>query len=388
MASYLLAKVQAMRLHLLALPHAQTVHQLSTCAFTSKIIKFAKMLGTRGWPITLYSGDQNDAEYCDHVALYTTDEQQAWYGNIDANTLPTKAGIWDSELPAWKITNERAIEAIRERAEPHDLVLLTGGYAHKPIADALPNLISCEWAAGYEGIFSPYVCFESHAWRHYLYGKHGWDGRWCDTVIPNFFDPDEWMLPERKGNYLLFVGRMVQRKGVEVASQIAKACGRRLLLAGSGVIEASPGRIVCEELTLEGDHLEYVGTVEAAERNDLMGRAHAVLVPTTYVEPFGAVAVEAQLCGTQPITTDWGAFSETVADEFRFRTLREAVDAVERAGDADPAGLRERALERWSLDAIAPRYERWFDQLGSLWDGGWYELGDDSLRETEETVHA
>ncbi len=337
------------------------------------------MMGERSWQVTLYSGDMNDATNCDHVPLDTANEQRTWYGDIDPNTLPTKAGIWDSGLPAWRITNERAVAAIQQRADAHDIVLLTGGYAHKPIADALPHLLHAEWAAGYEGIFSPYVCFESEAWRHYLYGKHRWDGRFFDTVIPNFFDPDEWTLPARKDDYLLFVGRMVQRKGVAVAAEIAKACGRRLVLAGSGVVEASPGRIVCEELTLEGDNLEYVGTVGVEERNRLMGGAHAVLVPTLYVEPFGAVAVEAQLAGTPAIATDWGAFTETVADEFRFRTMQEAVDAVKRAGDADPEKLQASALERFSLDAVAPRYERWFGQLDSLWRDGFYERRRDTL---------
>ena len=110
-----------------------------------------------------------------------------------------------------------------------------------------------------------------------------------------------------------------------------------------------------------------------------MGGAHAVLVPTLYVEPFGAVAVEAQLAGTPAIATDWGAFTETVADEFRFRTMQEAVDAVKRAGDADPEKLQASALERFSLDAVAPRYEKWFRQLDSLWRDGFYERRRDTL---------
>jgi glycosyltransferase involved in cell wall biosynthesis len=376
-----------MRLHLVSLPHAQTIKSLSTCAFTSKNIKFTKMMGERGWEIFLYSGDCNDAEYARHVTLYSAEEQYAWYGDIDPNTLPTKAGIWDSESDPWRITNERAIKAIRENAEPHDIVLLTGGYAQKMISDALPELLCVEHAAGYEGIFSNYVCFESEAWKHYLYGKHGWDGRWFDTVIPNFFDPDEWTLGPGKGDHLLFVGRMVTRKGVGVASEIAKACGRKLILAGSGVVSHEPGRIVCEELVLEGDHLEYVGTVGPKERDELMGDAYAVLVPTTYVEPFGAVAVEAQLSGTPTITTDWGAFTETVSPEFRFRTLAEGIAAVERAGSVDRAELREQALARWSFDALAPMYERWFAQLSSLWGKGWYELSDTS-EGMKEIIHA
>ncbi len=44
------------------------------------------------------------------------------------------------------------------------------------------------------------------------------------------------------------------------------------------------------------------------------------------------------------------------------------------ASSLDPAKVRRQALKRYSLKAIAPEYERWFDQITTLWDEGWYQM--------------
>ena len=44
----------------------------------------------------------------------------------------------------------------------------------------------------------------------------------------------------------------------------------------------------------------------------VLGDCVAVLCLTSYLEPFGCVAVEAQLCGTPVISTDFGGMVETV----------------------------------------------------------------------------
>ncbi len=339
----------------------------------------------RDWEIVYYGGANSDTRgHADLVKLYSDKEQKKWYGEMDANMLPIVAGAWDSTQDQYVVTNARAVKEIRKRYAPGDLILLTGGLAQKPITDALPmpQYLACEWAAGYSGWYLPFVCFESYAWRHYCYGVNGiQDGRWFDTVIPNFFDPDEWSL-HPKEDYLVFVGRLIARKGPQIAAEIARELGMPLLVAGSGMHSTSEGLIVCQDGTrIEGD-VHYVGTVGWEERNELMGRARALLAPTTYIEPFGAVVVESMLCGTPSVTTDWGAFAELLPPERRFRTLSEGCTAVEKAMELPPAVLQEDALERWSLEAVAPQYERWIGELGSLWNDGWYEMNGDDRRKS------
>lgn len=370
-----------MRLHLIALPHAHVSRDVTVCAFTTKTAKFLKMMGTRGWDITLYGGELSEVgEYAELVPTYTDAEQKEWFGDMSANDLPLIAGAWDSRQDQYVITNARAIEHLRERYEKGDLVLLTGGLAQKPITDALgPDYLACEWAAGYSGWYLPFVCFESYAWRHWCYGRYGVDdGRWFDCVIPNFFDPDEWKLADEKEDYLLFVGRLISRKGPHIAAQIARELGKTLVVAGSGVAHHEEGLIVCQDgERIEGDVI-YAGTVGWEARRDLMGAAQVLLAPTRYIEPFGAVVVESMLAGTPSVATDWGAFTEILPPERRFRTLQEGCEAVELAMNLPPAGVRQDALDRYSFDAIAPMYESWFGNLSSLWGAGWYERSEAS----------
>jgi glycosyltransferase involved in cell wall biosynthesis len=349
-------------------------------AFTTKAAKFLSMMGDRGHDIVVYGGELSEPARAELVPTFSDAERGQWYGDLDPNTLPTVAATWDAGQVSYLVTNTRAAHEIGERYERGDIVLLSGGLAQKPIADRLPNALVAEWAAAYPGWFAPYVCFESHAWRHYCYGRWGqhWGaehtGRWFDAVIPNFFDPEEWPLGDEKQDYLAFCGRLIANKGAHVAAEIARELGMTLLIAGPGMAEYEEGRYLLglDGTRLEGD-IHYLGTLGPAARNSFIGSARALLSPSLYVEPFGAVVVEAMLLGTPSITTDWGSFTELLPRERRFRTLAEGCEAVLRAMELEPADLQREALARWSFDAVAPMYEEWFGELASLWGDGWYQ---------------
>lgn len=358
------------------LPHTQTITEdMTVCAFTQKLVKFGEMMTKLGYEIVVYSGEHNTMTCHEHVPVFTDQQQRRWYGDHDQNLLATVA-TWDSNDDCWQEMNAAVIREMGKRMESEDLILLLAGHAQKQIALAFPNHVVAEWAVGYSGPFAWRRCFESYAWMHYLWGRDQMEARWYDVVIPNFFRPQDFKVSASRKDYLLYVGRITRRKGLEVAVEVAKATGRELLVAGTGVTEHRPGLIVADgdDLRLEYGGMTYLGPVGVDARNELMQNAHAILVPTIYVEPFGAVAVEAQLAGCPAITSPWGAFSETVVEGetgFHMYTLAEGVAAVEAAGALDGKAIRKKALSRYSLDAVGPQYDRWLKQLAGLYGGGW-----------------
>lgn len=366
--------------HVVSLPHTQTTAEYNACAYTQKVRKFAKMMTQAGHDVVVYSGEDNDAECTEHVVAVTKAQQLEWFGPVDQTKFYPIT--WEPDADHWREMNFRAAQQIRKKAAPRDFVLLIAGTCQEQVARDLPGLLSCEWGIGYSGIFSDRCAFESYAWMHHVYAsshdKFKGDGRWFDAVIPNFFDEDEFpekdlKVKEKTSDYLLYLGRLIHRKGVTVALSVAHEAGLPLVVAGQGATEFGRGYVQAEELRLEGD-VEYVGLVDVGERSRLMAGAVALLAPTIYVEPFGGVAVEAMMAGCPAITTDWGAFTETVrpgVSGYRFRTLGEGAEAVELSKSLDRSLVREYALQTYSLPVVARQYEAWFDRLSTLWGQGW-----------------
>jgi glycosyltransferase involved in cell wall biosynthesis len=271
--------------------------------------------------------------------------------------------------------NTNTIGAISKRLQSKDFICIIGGTCQKEIADAFSDNISVEYGIGYEGIFSNFCIFESYAWMHYIYGKAGIaNGRYFDSVIPNYYDTSDFPLCENKKDYFLYIGRVTQRKGLTVANDLCKKIGKKLVVVGQGA-EVQGDKLVGDHVTLDCD-FEYLGVVtDPVEKARIIGEAQAVLVNTQYVGPFEGVHVEAALCGTPVITTDWGVFPETVVQGvtgFRTRTLGEAVWAANNVDKLDPKTIHEYAVANFSTDRVRHQYQAYFEQLETLYDDGWY----------------
>lgn len=370
------SKPEKFRFFVVGLPHTETTREFCSCAYSSKVMRFCTMMKSLGHTVILLSGGEKTEADCDEfVSTLSRAEQEKYFGHTDwrKDFFPIN---WEGNEGYWIDSNLKAIHAIRERIQPKDFICVIAGTCQKPIADHFPGHLTVEFGIGYSGTFSNYRVFESYAWMHYLYGKQGTpDGRSYDCVIPNFFDPADFPFSEEKDDYFLYIGRTVMRKGIHIASEVTKRLGKRLKMAGQGVISLEPGKLTAKELTIEGDHFEHVGTVGVEERGKLMSRAKAVFVPTYYIGPFEGVSIEAMFCGTPVITTDWGCFVENVVDGlngYRTRTLGEAMWACENVDKLDPKKIRDYAVNNFSMDRVKYLYQAYFEQLMTLWDDGWY----------------
>jgi glycosyltransferase involved in cell wall biosynthesis len=335
------------RFHVVSLPNHPTTVEYCWSPHAQKVRRFCDMLHSLDHTVYLYAGDENEAACTELVPCITEDERRDLFRERWPQPDPTH--------PGRRLFSDRVIAAATERGEPGDVLCLPEGAVNKGVADALPALVPVEFGVSYEWTFTIRRVFESYAWLHAVHGMKlgAWVGvaNFMDEVIPNAYDPDELPLGDGSGDYLLFVGRLRERKGIGIAAQIAQETGLPLFVAGAGDTDLVP-------MTAE-----YVGVVGPKERAELMGGARCLLAPTLNVEPFGGVAVEAQMCGTPAITTDWGAFTETVVHGttgYRCRDLAQFVQAVEDAPSLERATIRSRAVDLYSTDVVRHQYDAYF----------------------------
>lgn len=356
-----------MRVHLVTpTPHRDVTDNWEPDAYIGKALRLGRMLIGLGHEVFMYGGPRCDVKGARHVTVVTMEDRARWFGDEDWSE--TVFNQFDPMSAPWLVMNSRTVMAMQQTIEARDIVFLTMGSAHAAIQQAFPNHVVAESGCGYEGILrTTPVCYESEAWRHYVWGKTGVnDGRYYDTVIPNAFDPDDYRFEAGKGDYLLFMGRLTARKGLEVVAELAKR--HKVITAGQG----DP---------LEG--IEHVGVVAGKEKADLLAGAAAVLVPTQYVGPFEGVSVEAMLSGTPAITSPFGCFTETIKpgqSGWRCHTLAEYITAADEAmaGKLSRDRVRDWAWGRYTLDACAPQYDRWLTQLEGLYCtgvGDWHGKG-------------
>jgi glycosyltransferase involved in cell wall biosynthesis len=193
------------------------------------------------------------------------------------------------------------------------------------------------------------------------------------TIVHNGLTLDSAPFERRRSNALVFVGRVTPEKGIVDAIKIAELADRPLRIAAK--VGPTPDERDFNEQVFEpalkaaGKRVEFLGELSGADRDALFARSHAVLMPGSWPEPFGLVAIEALACGAPVIARRVGGLDEIIRDGidgFFGDDVSEMAFMVERVESLDREAIRSSVIDRFSATRMADGYEALYARMLGL----------------------
>jgi len=175
-------------------------------------------------------------------------------------------------------------------------------------------------------------------------------------------DTANFVFREKPEDYLLFLGRFTDGKGVLQAIEIAKRVGMKLILAAAED-EYYRERVAAH---VDGRRIVYFGEADFDAKVKLYGGARALLYPIQAREPFGLVLAEAMAWGTPVAALNRGAVSEVVDQGVTgmiFENLEQMANELPRVFDLDRRRVRQRAVERFGAARMVDEYIRVYTKI-------------------------
>jgi glycosyltransferase involved in cell wall biosynthesis len=294
------------------------------------------------------------------------------FATADSQTKATLAAIYphgywhDEHMWPWELYEMLNLAAAVERARDFDIIHYEAAYypmslayarlSPTPIVQTLHHSPSAAeiklWSRYPE---APFVAISKEQAR-LLEGLNVVD------VVLHGIDTHAFTFREHPDDYLLFLGRFTEGKGVLQAIELAKRVGMRLILA------AAEDSYYREQVAphVDGRRVVYYGEADFAAKVQLYGGARALLYPIQAREPFGLVLAEAMACGTPVAALDKGAVREVVDDGVTgvvFEDLETMANELTRVFDLDRRRVREQAVARFGAARMVDEYVRVYRRI-------------------------
>lgn len=196
---------------------------------------------------------------------------------------------------------------------------------------------------------------------------------------------------EQNQNHMLWLGRIVPEKGLEMAIDLSHKLNKKLVVVGR-IDEENPKNLDYYNSTikpkLETSLITTKKEVNSKERNILMANSKLFLFPIRWEEPFGLVMIESMASGTPVVAYARGSVPEIIKDgvtgfivnetpddirgdwivkKTGIEGLYEAVERIYAMPEADYKKMRHACRthveENFTVDRMVNQYEKVYLQV-------------------------
>ena len=377
------------RLHIPGIPYTITRDEYSHDAFTNKVKLFSPMMRSVGFEVYHYGVETSESNATKQIDIMTKEEwidlriktwqfldktlsyDDAKKKNEDDTQVISQLSNWSSPLA--KEFNVRFRKHLTQnyRSNSTDIVCIPLGKTYHDALNKL-NYVVVETGIGYSGSYLNYRIFESYSWMSNALAREDKQPNNYWFVIPHAFNTKEFELSLRpEPRKVGFLGRITNLKGCGIIKEIAKRFPDvQFVLCGQGDYKPY----------IDLPNMVYKPPIHGKERSEYLGSCVAFLHLAKYLEPFGCGPVEAQLCGTPVICSDWGGMVETVEQGttgLRGHTVADYCYGLQMALDNkfDRQYIRDRAVRLYDMYNLAKHYEYVFRTILDIHipgKNGWY----------------
>lgn len=189
-------------------------------------------------------------------------------------------------------------------------------------------------------------------------------GRPQDKVVYNGLNPDEYQYSEQKDNFLLYIGAIIEYKGVHLAIEAAEKANQKLIIAGPIYDNHYFQQQILPKITANPD-IQYIGEVGGQERQNLLKKARCMLFPTLCEEPFGLVMIEAFACGTPVLALPNGSVPEVMRGfpNLMCHSTQQMTDKIMHEALPSPDELRTYILNNFTTRIMTDKYLEIYQQV-------------------------
>lgn len=279
---------------------------------------------------------------------------------------------------AYAAANNDEIDIVHIYTNEEDLALPFAELCRVPVVFTHHDPFN--FSVKYKNVFPKYDHLNwlslSKAQRQGMPPDTNWVANIYHGIDPHRFRP----LDRPDNNYMAYLGRIIQPKGVHIAINAVKAYNQTattpLMLKIAGKHYADEANDTYWQKVIEpelGETIEYIGHLkDEYQKQQFLGNARGLLVPSTFDEPFGMVSIESLASGTPVIGMTIGATPEII-ESGRTGYIIDYQDDEQAAGamaaaiaklpSIDRATCRQSFEQRFTLETMVNDHLSVYEQL-------------------------